>query len=188
MSPTASLTESLLQPRFLAWIVGGGYAAYFTLYVFLYRMVLYPRFFSPLRNVPGPPLGNPFFGQFLTIVRNETCIPQREWANKYGPVVRQMGLLGEERLILLSPEALQQYVVTGWLEYPRVSPFPVILSSKLIDYILQPQFIRDVMGMIVGYGLFTVTGDEHKQLRKAITPAFSIPNLMARMLVLTLFY
>ncbi|KAJ7503403.1 cytochrome P450 [Mycena galericulata] len=162
MSPTASLTESLLQSRSPAWIVGGGYAAYYILYRFLYRIVLYPRFFSPLRHVPGPPLGNPFFGQFLTIVRNQTCIPQRDWANKYGPVVRQMGILGEERLILLSPEALQQFVVSGWLEYPR------------------PQFIRDVMGMIVGYGLFTVTGDEHKHLRKAITPAFSIPNLMAQ--------
>ncbi|KAF7328581.1 hypothetical protein MVEN_02546200 [Mycena venus] len=152
MSPTAFLTESLLQPRCLAWIVGGGYAIDITLYKFFYRAVLYPRFFSPLRNVPGPPLGNPFFGQFLTILRNKTCIPQRDWANKYGPVVRQMGLFGEERLILLSPEALQQFVVTGRLEYPR------------------PQFIRDVMGMIVGYGLFTVTGDEHKQLRKSITP------------------
>ncbi|KAJ7779217.1 cytochrome P450 [Mycena metata] len=162
MSPTAFLTESLLQPRFLPWIVFGGYAAHLVLYVFLYRMILYPRFFSPLRHLPGPPLGNPFVGQFLTIVRSKTCIPQRDWANKYGPVVRQMGLMGEERLILLSPEALQQYVVAGWLEYPR------------------PQFIRDVMGMIVGYGLFTVTGEEHKKLRRQITPAFAIPNLMAQ--------
>ncbi|KAJ7186890.1 cytochrome P450 [Mycena filopes] len=159
---TAFLTESLLQPHCLAWLVVAAYAAHLVLYVFLYRMVLYPRFFSPLRHLPGPPLGNPFFGQFLNIVRSPVCAPQRDWANKYGPVVRQMGLLGEERLILLAPEALQQYFVSGWLEYPR------------------PQFIMNVMGLIVGYGLFTVTGDEHKNLRKAITPAFAIPNLMAQ--------
>ncbi|KAJ7152969.1 cytochrome P450 [Mycena filopes] len=159
---TAFLTESLLQPHCLAWLVVAAYAAHPVLYVFLYRMVLYPRFFSPLRHLPGPPLGNPFFGQFLNIVRSPVCAPQRDWANKYGPVVRQMGLLGEERLILLAPEALQQYFVTGWLEYPR------------------PQFIMNVMGLIVGYGLFTVTGDEHKKLRRAITPAFAIPNLMAQ--------
>lgn len=40
--------------------------------------------------------------------------------------------------------------------------------------------MRDVLGLVAGYGLLTITGDEHKQLRKAMNPAFSIPNLMAR--------
>ncbi|KAF8205182.1 hypothetical protein K438DRAFT_1528951, partial [Mycena galopus ATCC 62051] len=51
-------------------------------YVFLYRAVIYPRFFSPLRKVPGPSIGNPLFGQYFTIVKNESCMPQREWAKK----------------------------------------------------------------------------------------------------------
>ncbi|KAJ7711568.1 cytochrome P450 [Mycena metata] len=153
----AANAVSILQPRLLAWIVGG-YAAY----VLVYRAFLYPRFFSPLRNVPGPPLGNPLIGHYLTIVQNESCIPQREWAKKYGPVVRMMGVMGKERLVLLAPEALQQIMVRDWLEYPR------------------PQFMRDVLGLVAGHGLLTVTGDVHKQLRKAMNPAFSIPNLMAQ--------
>jgi len=45
---------------------------------------------------------------------------------------------------------------------------------------LQPGFLRHILGLVTGYGLLTVTGDEHKQMRKAMNPAFSIPNLMAR--------
>jgi hypothetical protein len=31
-----------------------------------------------------------------------------------------MGILGKERLMFLTPEALQQIVAKDWLEYPRV--------------------------------------------------------------------
>lgn len=89
----------------------------------LYRVVIYPRFFSPLRNVPGPPRGNPLLGHYLTIVQSESCIPHREWVKAHGPVVRMMGILGKERLLFLSPEALQQIVAKDWLEYPRVRTF-----------------------------------------------------------------
>ncbi|KAJ7145929.1 cytochrome P450 [Mycena epipterygia] len=161
MSSAAADIQSLLQARYLAWIIlilELGYAAY----VLLYRAVLYPRFFSVLRNVPGPSLGNPLFGHYFTIVKGESGIPQREWTKAHGPVVRWMGPLGKERLIFLSPEALHQILVKDWLEYPR------------------PLFMRDVLGLVAGYGLLTITGDEHKQLRKAMNPAFSIPNLMAQ--------
>ncbi|KAJ6495383.1 cytochrome P450 [Mycena sanguinolenta] len=150
-------TGSLFQPHLIACIVGG-YAAY----LFVYRVILYPRFFSPLRNVPGPPLGNPFLGHYFTIVQEESCIPHRKWAKAYGPVVRMMGVLGKERLFFLSPDALQQIIAKDWLEYPR------------------PQFMRDVLGLVAGYGLLTTTGDDHKQLRKAMNPAFSVQNLMAQ--------
>ncbi|KAJ7691121.1 cytochrome P450 [Mycena rosella] len=162
MSPTAPVvdaaqSQSLFQTAYIPWLVAG-YAAY----VLLYRAVLYPRFFSPLRNVPGPPLGNPLLGHYLTIVTSESCIPHREWAKAHGAIVRMMGIFGKERLMFLSPEALQQMLVKDWLDYPR------------------PQFMRDVLGLVAGYGLLTITGDEHKQLRKAMNPAFSITNLMAQ--------
>jgi len=44
--------------------------------------------------------------------------------------------------------------------------------------------MRDTLGIVAGYGLLTVTGNEHRQMRKAMNPAFSIPSLMARELVL----
>ncbi|KAF7297213.1 hypothetical protein MIND_00954400 [Mycena indigotica] len=162
MSPTISGSftfdlKASLPFNYVAWVVGG-----YTVYLMVYRVVLYPRFFSPLRNVPGPPLGNPLIGNYLTIVRNEVCMPMREWTKEHGPLVRMMGLFGKERIIVISPEALQQISVRDWLEYPR------------------PQFMRDILGLVAGYGLLTLTGDEHKQLRKTMNPAFSIQNLTAQ--------
>jgi hypothetical protein len=48
---------------------------------------------------------------------------QREWAEKYGPVVRAVGPLGVERMMFLSPSALQRVLVTEWMNYPRVNDF-----------------------------------------------------------------
>jgi len=39
--------------------------------------------------------------------------------------------------------------------------------------------MRNVLATVTGNGLLTVTGNDHKQMRKAMNPAFSIPNLMA---------
>lgn len=38
--------------------------------------------------------------------------------------------------------------------------------------------MRNILGLVSGYGLLTVTGNEHRQMRKAMNPAFSLPNLM----------
>jgi len=44
--------------------------------------------------------------------------------------------------------------------------------------------MRNFLGITVGYGLLTVTDNEHKQMRRAMNPAFSIPNLMASALAI----
>ncbi|KAF8175771.1 cytochrome P450 [Pholiota molesta] len=127
-----------------------------------YQLYLYPRFLSPLRRVPGPPLGSALVGQFGEIINGEAGIPQRAWVKQYGPVVRVVGPVGIERLIFMNPEAIQKILVSDWTDYPR------------------PKFMRDVLGFATGYGLLTVTGNEHKQMRKAMNPAFSLPNLVAQ--------
>ncbi|KAJ7915751.1 cytochrome P450 [Mycena leptocephala] len=156
---SVSEAQSLLQLHYLAWIAAGKYFAHlasrspsapsYATYVLLYRAVVYPRFFSPLRNIPGPSMGNPLFGQLFAIFKNEPAFPSADGRR-----------IGQECLVFLSPEALEQIMVKDWLEYPR------------------PQFLRDILGMTAGNGLFTITGDAHKKLRKAINPAFSIPNLI----------
>jgi len=83
-------------------------------------VVLYPRYFSPLRHVPGPPVGHPIYGQFGEILRSEAGVIQLEWAKKYGKVVRAVGPIGVERLIFLDPEALHKILVSDWAAYPRV--------------------------------------------------------------------
>ncbi|SJL03999.1 related to Cytochrome P450 [Armillaria ostoyae] len=130
-------------------------------YKVIHRLFLYPYLLSPLRTVPGPPIGEPILGQSAKIFKYETGVVQREWVKKYGSVVRVVGPVGVERLIFMTPEALYQILVKGWLDYPR------------------PRYLRNILGLVAGYGLLTVTGDEHRQMRKVMNPAFSIPNLMA---------
>ncbi|KJA18896.1 hypothetical protein HYPSUDRAFT_69561 [Hypholoma sublateritium FD-334 SS-4] len=131
-------------------------------YKVIYQLYVYPRFFSPLRHVPGPPLGSLLVGQFGEIIRGEAGIPQRAWVKQYGSMVRVVGPIGIERLIVMNPETIHKLMVTDWVEYPR------------------PKFMRDVLGFATGYGLLTVTGNEHKQMRKTMNPAFSLPNLVAQ--------
>ncbi|KAF7980393.1 hypothetical protein HWV62_38192 [Athelia sp. TMB] len=107
-------------------------------------------------------MGNPFFGQTLTLIKGEADIAQREWVKQYGPTIRVMAAVGTEQLVFTRPEALHQIFVSDWLEFPR------------------PSYLRKILGLVTGNGLLTVTGNQHKQMRKAMNPAFSIPNLMSQ--------
>ncbi|KAI0056515.1 cytochrome P450 [Artomyces pyxidatus] len=145
------------RPRNVAFVLIGSFIFYA-----LYRVILYPRFFSPLRFVPGPPIDGVILGHFYDIIHSEGGAIQGEWTKKYGPAVRAVGPVGRERLILLKPEVLHKILVTDWVDYPR------------------PKFMRNILGLSAGYGLLTVTGNEHRQMRKAMNPAFALPNLMAQ--------
>ncbi|KAI0041381.1 cytochrome P450 [Auriscalpium vulgare] len=134
---------------------------FFIFYV-LFNWLVYPRYFSPLRHLPGPPLENTILGHFGAIIKSGGSTLQMGWVKKYGGVVRSVGPLGKERLIMLQPEALHKILVSDWMDYPK------------------PNFLRKILGLGAGYGLLAVTGNEHRQMRKAMSPAFSLPNLMAR--------
>jgi len=117
---SAKISTSALNMTFIIVLPILGYL--------LYRLVLYPRFFSPLRHIPGPPLGYPITGQFGAILRGEAGIPQREWVKQYGPVVRVVGPVGVERLIFMNPEAIHKILVGDWVEYPRVCFFSYFVA------------------------------------------------------------
>lgn len=89
-------------------------------YKIIYQIFLWPYLLSPLRKVPGPPIGNPLIGQFAAVIREEPTVPQTRWAQQYGPVVRTVGPIGFERVMFMKPEALHRILVTEWLDNPRV--------------------------------------------------------------------
>ncbi|TFK73628.1 cytochrome P450 [Pluteus cervinus] len=138
------------------------YAGVIALVFITYYAFLYPHYVSPLRALPGPPWGHILFGQFPAIIRAEAGILQREWIKQYGPVVRAIGPFGLERVIFTKVDALHKILVSDWMAYPR------------------PGFMRNTLGFVTGFGLLTVTGNEHKQMRKSMNPAFSVSNLMAQ--------
>jgi hypothetical protein len=87
----------------------------------LYRSILWPFVFSPLRNIPGPPVENFILGHLRTVAANlGMAAPQREWVKQYGPVVRLVGPIGQEWLMVTKPEALHQLLVQDCAQYPRV--------------------------------------------------------------------
>ena len=98
-----------------------GIASASVLYGVLYQLLIKPYLVSPLRHIPGPPVGwNPILGNLLEVVRGEAGIPQRNWVKRWGRTIRVVGPVGFERMIYTRPEALHQILVSGWLECPRV--------------------------------------------------------------------
>lgn len=120
----------------------------------VYRFFLKPLYFSPFRNMPGPPLGHPVYGQFKKMITDEpgirmicpfpyiTCeflslgTLQMKWADDYGPVVRFIGPYGLDHLLFLEPSALEHILVRGRMNYPRVIKDLVVflISTKLTHY------------------------------------------------------
>ncbi len=101
----------------------------YSAYKIVHRLFLYPYLLSPLRSVPGPPLGNPFVGQASKLSAEDSGEYQREWIKEHGSIIRVVGPIGMERLMFLSPEALQQILVKGWLDYPRVRKHMLLSAS-----------------------------------------------------------
>ncbi|KAF8640723.1 hypothetical protein AX17_000375 [Amanita inopinata Kibby_2008] len=165
MAPTATMNfepvitffSDVLRPSRIALLISVN-----ALYFVFHRLILWPRYLSPLRRVPTPPGAGLITGHSAIIINSETGIPQREWVKQLGPVVRIFGPIGFERLMFVQPEPLHQILVKGWLDYPR------------------PGYLRHVLGIVSGYGLLTVTGYEHRLMKKTMNPAFSIPNLTSQ--------
>ncbi len=143
----------------------------------VYWLIVYPRFFSPLRHLPGPPVGEPILGQARKIFSTQVGMAAREWINEYGSIVRAVGPVGLERLIFITPEGLHQ-ILSRPLDCPRVRASPLSLVYSHCPR--QPLYLRNFFELITGRGLLTVMGDEHKQMRRVMNPAFSLQNLMAR--------
>ncbi|KAJ3923545.1 cytochrome P450 [Lentinula edodes] len=170
MFPTDSVSLASIPTSFLV-----GIGLIIITIAAIYQLVLYPFYLSPLRALPGPALGpnllidsafmtltEIYLGRFGDILNGEAGIPQREWIKNYGKAIRVVGPIGIQRVIFSGAESLQRMLVTNWISNPR------------------PGFMRDTLGLVAGYGLLTVTGDRHKQMRKAMNPAFSISNLIAQ--------
>lgn len=131
----------------------------FFTYFFLvqtWRIIVYPRFFSPLRNLPTPPNGHWLWDQTRRILKDPSGIPAREWVD----TVPNDGLIRyatwfEHRVLVASPKALAEVLVT-----------------KNYDFTKPKQFSRN-LGRFLGMGILFAEGDEHKKQRKNLMPAFS---------------
>ncbi|CAK4033979.1 related to isotrichodermin C-15 hydroxylase (cytochrome P-450 monooxygenase CYP65A1) [Lecanosticta acicola] len=125
-----------------------------------YRIVLYQRFFSPLRHIPQAPGGHFFTGQTQKIIKEPSGYPMREWAeNVSNNGLIRYSFLFTERLLVTSTAALSEVLVT-----------------KNYDFVKPPQ-VRHGLGRILGVGILLAEGDEHKTQRKNLMPAFAFRHI-----------
>lgn len=140
------------------WIaIGLLFAAYFGR--LWYNIYLYPRYFSPLRVLPGPKPTSLLFGNFLEIRDGMNGSVQLEWVKKYGQTVRYIGFFGSDRIISTDPRILQH-----------------IMTTKVYDYPKPTAFLGDIV-KVLGNGLVFAEGNDHKRQRKLLNPAFALSNI-----------
>lgn len=128
---------------------------------FIYTVVIYPRYVSPLRHLPQPRDNAFFMGQWSKIVKEPSGIPMRQWINEIpnDGLIRYRHMFNRDRVLVTSPKALGEVLVT-----------------KSYDFI-KPDFVSTGIGRILGIGVLFAEGDEHKKQRKALTPAFSFRHI-----------
>lgn len=136
--------EGLLFGSFLWSAVG-----YFTLALItqgIYQVLIYPKFFSPLRHLPQPPGGSFILGHAVKIFKENTGDPQREWIDTVpnDGMIYYTTIFNTPRVLPTSPEALKE-----------------VLSMKHYDYKKPGNFVAGI-GRILGVGLLLAEGDEHR--------------------------
>lgn len=105
----------------------------------------------PCKNGAAEASLHPSPGQVLTGNR-VTTVPN-------DGVIRYLALLNQERLLITSPKALAEVLVT-----------------RNYDFI-KPSTMRFGLGRILGFGILLTEGDEHRFQRKHLMPAFAFRHV-----------
>jgi len=114
---------------------------------------LWRSYRSPLRLLPGPPNPSFFFGQMREIFKADNSVLHEAWVEKYGPNVTYKGLLGMRRLFTVDTRALN-HILTHSTDYQK------------------PDLARENLGRLLGNGILITEGEQHRQQRRILNPAF----------------
>ncbi|KAH9847039.1 cytochrome P450 [Lenzites betulinus] len=113
-----------------------------------------PRPFSAgINNLPGPPNPGWFFGQMKVINDEENSVPQERWAAQYGSVLMYRGFLSLARLWTIDTRAMN-HILTHSADYQK------------------PEEARKNLAEILGEGVLFTEGEQHRQQRRIMNPAF----------------
>ncbi|KAI2616877.1 cytochrome P450 [Hypoxylon sp. NC1633] len=159
LGPTVKTVSQLVPSHYLVFL--GLLGLQWTV-VKIYRIFVYPAFFSPLRTIPGPKDNHFFLGQLVHLYRAATPIElYMRWASTWpdSPFIRYTILANKEILLINTVEAHKQ-----------------ILQTYCYDFV-KPKFLERLLGEIVGTGLLFAENHEHKRQRKMILNVFSVPNM-----------
>ncbi|KAI0668208.1 cytochrome P450 [Trametes maxima] len=108
---------------------------------------------TTLKNLPGPPSPSWIFGVMKAIQNEDNSVPQERWAAEYGSTIMYRGFLNLDRLWTLDTRALN-HILTHSAEYQK------------------PEGARRSLAKIVGEGVLFTEGEQHRQQRRIMNPAF----------------
>ncbi|KAI0329991.1 cytochrome P450 [Cubamyces sp. BRFM 1775] len=108
---------------------------------------------TPLKNLPGPPSEHWFFGNLKTIQVEDNSVPQERWLSQYGQTIMYRGFFNIERLWTMDTRALN-HILTHSADYQK------------------PEDARRNLARILGRGVLFTEGDQHRQQRRILNPAF----------------
>ncbi|KAJ7800339.1 cytochrome P450 [Mycena leptocephala] len=120
--------------------------------------VIYREFTSPFRHLPGPRSVHWFFGNLKQFMDDEDSGLQERYVQEYGRTWKFHRFFGQTALFTTDPKAIHHF-----------------LSNSQIYQKSEAQ--RFSLGRVVGPGILVVEGDEHKQQRKIMNPAFGAPQV-----------
>jgi cytochrome P450 len=144
-----------------------------------WTLVLYPRFFSPLRHLPTPP-GSFFLGHTRQIINESAGVPMSRWVETLpnDGLVRYL-FWGHERVLITQPKGLAEVLVTRNYEFTKPPHFMEGLGKAAKNYYSSRS--RHVLiakpGRVLGIGILLAEGDEHKRQRRNLMPAFSYRHI-----------
>ncbi|KAH8797985.1 cytochrome P450 [Flagelloscypha sp. PMI_526] len=142
-----SLTEigAVSVTIFLTWSLGSWY-------------ISRRRRFRVTTPLNGPERLHPIWGWTQAIIKTDYSAEMYEdWVKEYGSIVGVPTMLWNQKIILADPKAVTHFYANDPVIYGQGG-----LSKTFIDNIVSHS------------NILTADGDQHKRLRKALTPAFSL--------------
>ncbi|PVF92144.1 cytochrome P450 [Serendipita vermifera] len=113
---------------------------------------------TPLRNLPGPPPTTFALGNVMEFTTDDIQQIFLDWGQKYGRVFAIYGLMGTRRGIATDHKAVGH-----------------IYKNNMIYY--KPDAARFQLGYLLGDGVVTAEGLEHRHQRRGLLPAFNTNQL-----------
>ncbi|CZT15982.1 related to cytochrome P450 monooxygenase [Ramularia collo-cygni] len=156
--PAALLLRTYLDPQYLASSSKTLILLSVIICAVILRNVTVPYFTSPLRHLPQPPGERLLTGHLLEEFAKPIGSTLRRWVDNVdnAGLIFYRGILHcFPRLLLTTPEALHEVLITHAYDYQKPSPGRILLSRT------------------TGQGLVVVEGHEHKLQRKSVAPAFT---------------
>ncbi|KAJ6510544.1 cytochrome P450 [Mycena sanguinolenta] len=120
--------------------------------------IVYGELTSPIRRLPGPKSTHWFYGNMRDIFKAENSVLHEQWVQEYGPTIKYKVFFGMTRLYTTDTGALNHFLT----------------NSNIYQ---KPESSRYILAKMLGRGVLVAEGDEHRQQRKVMNPAFGAAQI-----------